>query len=42
MNCEDVKQHFSQIYIRKGQHPFQYHCLNNAWMNATFEVCVPN
>lgn len=42
MNCEDVKQNCSQIYISKGQHRFQYHCVINAWMNATFEVCAPN
>lgn len=42
MRCEDVKQNCSQIYISKGQHRFQYHCVINAWMNATFEVCAPN
>lgn len=42
MNCEDVKQNCSQNFITKGQHSFQYHCVINAWMNATFEVCAPN
>lgn len=42
MNCEDVKQNCSLIFTTNRQHRFQYHCVINAWMNATFEVCAPN
>lgn len=37
MNCESIKQNCSSV-----RHHFQYHCVINAWMNATLEVCAPN
>lgn len=37
MNCESIKHKCSS-----GRHHFQYHCVINAWMNATLEVCAPN
>lgn len=37
MNCESINQNCSS-----GRHHFQYHCVINAWMNATLEVCAPN
>lgn len=35
MNCGAIKQNCSNI------HNFQYHCVINAWMNETLEVCAP-
>lgn len=35
-NCDTIKQNCSNI------HYFQYHCVINAWMNETLEVCAPN
>lgn len=39
MNCDAIKQNCSQPSRR---HLFQYHCVINAWMNETLEVCAPN
>lgn len=39
MNCEAIKQNCSQS---SNRHHFQYHCVINAWMNVTLEVCAPN
>lgn len=38
MNCESIEQNCSQT----GRDHFQYHCVINAWMNATLEVCALN
>eukprot|EP00105_Crassostrea_gigas_P036662 XP_019920810.1 PREDICTED: uncharacterized protein LOC105323881 [Crassostrea gigas] len=37
MNCESIEQRCSD-----EQHRFQYHCVINAWRNATLEVCALN
>lgn len=39
MNCDAIKQNCSQS---SNIHHFQYHCVINAWMNETLEVCAPN
>lgn len=39
MNCDAIKQNCSQSSSRRL---FQYHCVINAWMNVTLEVCAPN
>lgn len=41
MNCESVQQRCLDSF-NTGQHQFQYHCVINAWMNATLEVTVRN
>lgn len=41
MNCESIEHNCSKT-VSKGNHRFQYHCVINAWMNATLEVCAPN
>lgn len=41
MNCGSIKHNCSNN-LSKGNHRFQYHCVINAWMNATLEVCAPN
>nr|XP_034308496.1 uncharacterized protein LOC117683434 [Crassostrea gigas] len=41
MNCESIKHNCSPT-LGKTNHLFQYHCVINVWMNATFEVCAPN
>lgn len=41
MNCESIEQHCSDSF-KTGRHQFQYHCVINAWMNATLEVCALN
>lgn len=41
MNCESVEQRCSDSFDTK-RHQFQYHCVINAWMNATLEVCALN
>lgn len=41
MNCESIEQHCSDSF-NTGRHQFQYHCVINAWRNATLEVCAPN
>eukprot|EP00105_Crassostrea_gigas_P035145 XP_019919293.1 PREDICTED: uncharacterized protein LOC105319322 isoform X2 [Crassostrea gigas] len=38
MNCESIEQKCSQT----GRYRFQYHCVINAWRNATLEVCALN
>uniref|UniRef100_A0A8W8JF10 Uncharacterized protein n=1 Tax=Magallana gigas TaxID=29159 RepID=A0A8W8JF10_MAGGI len=37
MNCESIEQRCSDEH-----HRFQYHCVINAWRNATLEVCALN
>nr|XP_034316660.1 uncharacterized protein LOC105334870 isoform X2 [Crassostrea gigas] len=39
MDCGAIKQNCSQSTYR---HYFQYHCVINAWMNETLEVCALN
>lgn len=39
MKCESINQSCSDRLYR---HIYQYHCVINAWMNATLEVCAPN
>nr|XP_034331054.1 uncharacterized protein LOC117690691 isoform X3 [Crassostrea gigas] len=39
MNCGAIKQNCSQS---SNRHHFQYHCVINAWMNETLEVCALN
>uniref|UniRef100_A0A8W8JEV3 Uncharacterized protein n=1 Tax=Magallana gigas TaxID=29159 RepID=A0A8W8JEV3_MAGGI len=39
MNCESIEQHCSDSF-NTGRHQFQYHCVINAWRNATLEVCA--
>lgn len=41
MNCESVEQRCSDSF-NTGRHQFQYHCVINAWRNATLEVCALN
>lgn len=41
MNCESIEHHCSDSF-NTGRHQFQYHCVINAWRNATLEVCAPN
>lgn len=38
LNCKSIEQNCS----RTGRDQFQYHCVINAWMNATLEVCALN
>lgn len=40
MNCESIEQRCSDSV--NGRHQFQYHCVINAWRNATLEVCALN
>lgn len=42
MKCESIEHNCLNTIISKGQHRFQYHCVINAWMNATLEVCAIN
>lgn len=42
MNCESIEHNCMQTLTSKGRHLFQYHCVINAWMNASIEVCAPN
>lgn len=39
MRCDAIKQNCSQSSSRRI---FQYHCVINAWMNETLEMCAPN
>lgn len=39
MNCDAIKHNCSQSSSR---HLFQYHCVINAWINETLEVCALN
>lgn len=39
MNCDAIKQNCPQS---SKIHHFQYHCVINAWMNETLEVCALN
>ncbi|XP_065927665.1 uncharacterized protein [Magallana gigas] len=41
MNCESIEQRCSDSF-NTGRHQFQYHCVINAWRNATLEVCALN
>uniref|UniRef100_A0A8W8JJW3 Kazal-like domain-containing protein n=1 Tax=Magallana gigas TaxID=29159 RepID=A0A8W8JJW3_MAGGI len=41
MKCESIEQRCSDSF-NTGRHRFQYHCVINAWMNATLEVCALN
>lgn len=41
MNCESMGHNCSGIVDMKRHH-FQYHCVVNAWMNDTVEVCALN
>nr|XP_034330984.1 uncharacterized protein LOC109618301 isoform X1 [Crassostrea gigas] len=41
MNCESIEQDCSDSF-NIGRHQFQYHCVINAWRNATLEVCALN
>lgn len=41
MNCESMEHNCSGIVDMKRHH-FQYHCVVNAWMNDTVEVCALN
>eukprot|EP00105_Crassostrea_gigas_P002560 XP_011415128.1 PREDICTED: uncharacterized protein LOC105319324 [Crassostrea gigas] len=41
MNFESIEQHCSDSF-NTGRHQFQYHCVINAWWNATLEVCALN
>ncbi|XP_052681663.1 uncharacterized protein LOC128162475 [Crassostrea angulata] len=42
MKCESIDNNCLHTIRSKGDHRFQYHCVINTWMNATFEVCAPN
>ncbi|XP_056013980.1 uncharacterized protein LOC125674267 isoform X2 [Ostrea edulis] len=43
LNCGSVSQSCSQSMGENAQYfVFQYHCVINAWRNATLEVCAPN
>lgn len=39
MNCDAIKHNCSQS---SDIHHFQYHCVINAWINETLEVCALN
>ncbi|XP_061167359.1 uncharacterized protein LOC133176220 [Saccostrea echinata] len=42
-NCSSIPQSCSQSSGDNAQYfKFQYHCVINAWRNATLEVCAPN
>lgn len=43
MNCNSIRQKCSKsLNLNPKKYIFQYHCLINAWMNATIEVCALN
>lgn len=42
MHCGSIKHNCLQTSTSEGRHFFQYHCVINAWMNASFEVYAPN
>eukprot|EP00105_Crassostrea_gigas_P012011 XP_011427874.2 PREDICTED: uncharacterized protein LOC105328618 [Crassostrea gigas] len=42
MKCESIDNNCLHTIRSKGDHRFQYHCVINAWMNATLEVCALN
>ncbi|XP_052709506.1 uncharacterized protein LOC128184182 [Crassostrea angulata] len=41
MNCESIEERCSDSFNTR-RHQFQYHCVINAWRNATLEVCALN